>query len=183
MRRGRRRGPQPLGPLAEGLLQRMDPDGSRHKARAVTAWTEIAGPDVGAHTRGFSLERGELTVFVDSNVWATELQAMSEDYRSKLNQALGEEAVGRLRFVVSRRVREGHEVQPLPAPALSGPVRAPRAPLDEAERAQIEHAAAGIQDESLRRAAVRAMVLDLERRKASRRSSRHKPPEDPENSL
>jgi predicted nucleic acid-binding Zn ribbon protein len=50
------------------------------------AWSTVAGESVCSHTTGAHLRRGELVVYVDSPVWATELSALSEPYRVAINE-------------------------------------------------------------------------------------------------
>jgi len=133
-----------------------------------------------SHTTGAHVSGGTLIVFVDSPVWATELTSMSEQYRVSLNEELGQELVKDVRFSVSRKVSDEqrlvkHEtdldefyreddVEPIP--------------LSDNELAQVKASAERIPDESLREAAIRATVKDLEWKKGvSARNSREKPRE------
>ena len=166
MRRRRRR-LTPIGALSDEFVKKMDPEGRRHRTRVVRAWPTIAGPEVASHTRGLSLRRGELVVFVDSPTWATELSAMSEHYRERLNEEAGQGLVRTMRFAVSRHAPE-EEPSAIEREG-EGPTRAASTPLDESERRQIEHAAGVIADPDLRDAAARAMERDMERKKGRQR--------------
>jgi hypothetical protein len=137
------------------------------RARAVAAWRDVAGDEVAAHAMGFAMRGAELLVYVDSPVWATELTALSERYRSDINTAVGKELVGSMRFTVSKKVSEEHareeERQQIIDSARVYRVEPVLATAQE--RAQIEAMAAGIHDETLREAAVSAAICGLEWRK------------------
>lgn len=103
----RRRKLTHVAAIGDELIEKMDPRGKRHQSRILALWPHIAGPDVADHTRGFALKGGELLVYVDSPAWANELSIMSEEFRARLNQEAGGEAIQTLRFIVSKRAREG----------------------------------------------------------------------------
>ncbi|MDO8915495.1 MAG: DUF721 domain-containing protein [Coriobacteriia bacterium] len=156
-----------VGDAAYGVLQRLDRGGNIERAKAVAAWREIAGDDVSAHAMGYAMREGELVVYVDSPAWATELAALSEQYRSGINTALGKELVSTMRFAVSKKVSEERAWEDARAREeaetrheLVTPV-----PASSQERSQIEAMAAQIHDGALREAAVRAAVRGLEWRK------------------
>ena len=100
----KRREARPIGQLAEEFVARIDPHGRRHEGRVMAAWPSVAGEEVARHTLGFAMTDGELVVMVDSPTWANELSLMSEDYKRRLNEAVGEELVRAVRFSVSKRV-------------------------------------------------------------------------------
>lgn len=161
------RGAGRVGEAARRVLKRLDRGGNMERARAVAAWREVAGEEVAAHAMGFAMRGSELLVYVDSPVWATELAALSERYRSEINAAVGKELVGSMRFAVSKKVSEEHawgEAQRQAAESAQvkrvRPVRA-----TPEERAQIEAMAAAIRDQTLREVAVRAAICGLEWRK------------------
>ena len=158
-----------LGAALEAAVRRLDRKGhaAAVSARVLTAWQRIAGGVVAAHTTGAHLRDGGLVVYVDGNSWATHFTAMSEQYRAAVNEALGEDLVRSVRFVVSRKVAEDHKLRRLDAEAeefyrqdATQPVA-----LTETELAQIEASVAGIPDAELREAVLRATVKDLEWKK------------------
>ena len=82
------------GPLGQGLSQlvgKLDRQsgGAYTQARVGVLWQEIAGPIVTSHTTGAHLRDGTLVIYVDGPAWATELTAMSETYRKRINEELG----------------------------------------------------------------------------------------------
>ena len=156
--------------IAGGLWGRLDRTGeAATKARAIAAWRAAAGDEVSAHARGFALRDRELLVFVDSPVWANELSVLSENYRIAVNERLGKEMVGSIRFTVSRKVDEGlaDEAEDDRRDAdekhdLVAPVRA-----TEAEIEQVREAASGVSNPALRDAVVAAAIAHLEWRKGT----------------
>lgn len=159
----KRRGQQSFGELAGRLLTRIDPEGRRHRAKVVNLWDEVCGPEVAAHARGFSLENGELLVYVDSPGWAQELALLSERFRVRMNEELGEEAVLSIRFFVSRRATEPRPGEE-PADEQGEAEEGPPEPISPTARTRIEEAAQEIEDEGLREAALRAARRDADRR-------------------
>lgn len=154
--------------IAEGMLGGLDRTGEgRERARVVSAWRIVAGAEVFAHARGFVLRDGELVIFVDSPVWANELSMLAEHYRLAVNERVGKEAVGSMRFAVSRRVaeeldqdrldeasvaeKERDKVEPIPATAV--------------EREQVRQLAASIKNAELREAVIAAAMAHLQWRK------------------
>lgn len=158
---------RPVGDAAHDVLQRLDHGGNIERAKAVAAWREIAGAEVTAHAMGYAMRDGELVVYVDSPVWATELAALSEKYRSAVNQELGKELVSSMRFAVSKKVSEERAWEEARAreEAEARPERLAPVPASPQEVSQIEAMAASIHDAALREAAVRAAVRGLEWRK------------------
>lgn len=67
--------------LAEGievLLRAVLPRGEQELRALANEWAAIVGPDLARHTRPAALERGCLTVYVDSSPWLSELQRFAQ---------------------------------------------------------------------------------------------------------
>jgi hypothetical protein len=113
------------------------------------------------------MRQGTLVVYVDSPIWATELTAMSEQYRASINQSLGEEVVREMRFSVSKRVADEqdhrHDEEQLTDFYDADVVES--VPLSDEERAQVESSVSAIKDAELREAVLRATVRDMEWKK------------------
>lgn len=154
-----------IGSVLRSVFRRIDPEGRRDRPRVVDAWRHAAGPEIVRHSLGYDIRSGELVVFVDSQAWATELAAMSEHLRVRLNEGLGEEMVRSIRFAVSKhvaervRARERREA----GERSAEPVR--RLALSPEEVAALERATGAVSSDDLREAVFRAMVRDAERRK------------------
>ncbi|HEY3527542.1 MAG TPA: DciA family protein [Nocardioides sp.] len=52
-------------------------------------WTELVGPEVGAHSRAESFADGKLVVRTDSTAWATQLKLLAPALVRRLNEDLG----------------------------------------------------------------------------------------------
>jgi len=141
---------------------------------------EIVGPAVKGHTTGAYMKDGTLIVYVDSPAWATELTAMSERYRSALNEKIGEELVSGIRFSVSKKVIEQHRIARAEQETDDFYIEddVPSVALTAIEVAQIKVSVSVIEDEELREAVFRATVRDLEWKKGiALRNSREEPPQ------
>jgi hypothetical protein len=157
-----------LASVAGGIMGRLDTDGSgRERARAISAWRQVAGDGVFAHARGFALREGELLVFVDTPVWAQELAALAEIYRTGINERLGKEVVGSIRFAVSRKVEEASRFDQ--EDAYAEEVRSADAvepvPLTEEEREAVEAMAGVVANDDLRKSVTAAAIAHFEWRK------------------
>lgn len=158
-----------LGSSLDHLVKRLDrkSGGGLLQTRAAQAWYRLAGDSVTSHTTGAHVRDGEMVVYVDSSVWATELSALAEEYRTRINAEIGEESVKSMRFVVSRKVGEQRQVERAEeeTAAFYTEDKVQSVPLTDAERAQVDASAAQIEDEDLREAVVAATVADLEWKK------------------
>jgi hypothetical protein len=169
-----------LDSALNGLLGRLDRknSGAWTAAKVAVLWADVAGPIVNAHTTGVHLRDGTLVVYVDSHARANDLSALSERYRVAMNSGLGKESVKKVSFTVSRKVSDERRLQVAEEETAEfyreddvEPV-----PLTPTERAQVEASAAGIPDERLREAVIRATVKDLEwKRGIAQRNSREEP--------
>lgn len=161
---------RPTTSLRQGLkklMSSLDKNGLLTTAGIIEVWDDVVGPEIAGHTFVSKLKDGELVVLVDSPVWSAELNAMAEPLKKRLTQELGQESVKSLRFTVSRRVSLEREERAVRADAESGygGVKVDPAPLSSAELKAVQRSVAGIENEALREAALRATVSDLERKK------------------
>lgn len=165
-----RRGKQlNLGEGLEKLERALDGKGKASTAaRIVGVWCEAVGPQIAGHTGDPVLRsHGELVVAVDSPVWATELAAMSEPLRCKINAALGKEAVRSVRFTVGKLAERPGESASIGTSPHEAEGESPKAGLSDAESEAIAASAAAISDPKLREAAIRATTRHLERSKGT----------------
>ncbi|MBE0416330.1 MAG: DUF721 domain-containing protein [Coriobacteriia bacterium] len=170
-----------VGEAMRSLIRSSDRAGGLLKARATEVWAEVVGPDIARHTVGMGVRAGELNVHVDSHAWATQLTLMADDLRKRVNEALGENAVRHIRFTVSRVVAEkrDQETSEREAGRRYGGERVEPVSVTVEERREIEEAAAGIENESLREAAIRARIRDRELKKGrEKRGASQGPPGD-----
>lgn len=171
-----------LGQALAGIMGRLDrkSGGALTQLKVMKAWQVVAGERVLEHTTGAHLRAGELVVFVDSPVWATELSALSEKYREAVQAEIGEIRVSGVRFAVSKKVAEtarlsAEESQTEEKREDPGP---DPVALTDVERAQVEASAAEIPDDRLREAVIRATVADLERKKGIAEQKRRERPRE-----
>ena len=75
-----------------GLRQRVD------EARAVETWAHLAGPAILRVTDSVSVRNGVLTVRLTSAMWRHHLHQQREEWRQKLNAALGREVIDEVVF-------------------------------------------------------------------------------------
>lgn len=158
-----------LGSSLGALVNRLDrkSGGGYLQSRVGDAWIKTAGPAVTAHTTGAHIREGELVVFVDSPLWATELSALSEHYRESVNQELGERLIRTVRFTVSRSVEKEKRIERVLSESEEHLTEDRVNPIEltDGEMAQIEASVSTIPDEELRRAVLRATVADLQWKK------------------
>ncbi|MBS3956611.1 MAG: DUF721 domain-containing protein [Clostridiales bacterium] len=167
---GRGGGPERLG---EVLARIAKPLGYGRAVKAIQiadAWEQVAGEEIASRTGRVSFRDGELSVSVDSHAWATQLGALSEELRIRLNSALGDPIVHRVRFTVGGPDRDGASgaTQRSQKGGRSATRRVDRKPLDLEDAEAIEGSAAIIKSETLRSAAISATKSDMEWKKARR---------------
>ena len=158
-----------LGSALGKLIKRLDrSSGGWRNVQASELWPEVVGPQIASHTGRVFLRGGELVVSVDSPIWASELSAMSEMLKERLNSALGKEEVRSVRFSVSREV----SVQRMWAEreerdAREHALRVTPVSLTADELARVRESVSAIDNRELREAAFRATVKHLEWSKGS----------------
>ena len=90
-----RAAPRPLaGALAE-LTGSLAPASTL--ARVQEVWERVVGPAVAASARPTGEREGVLSITCDAAVWAQELDLMSAELVSRLNESLGGERIRELR--------------------------------------------------------------------------------------
>ena len=90
----RRKGPRPVGFALDALADALEPPTVLAAVQRV--WPDVAGSFAGV-SEPVSERDGVLTVACDSAVRASELDLMSELVLTRLNAALGRDAVRRLK--------------------------------------------------------------------------------------
>jgi hypothetical protein len=68
-----------------------------------SAWPQIVGATLAAHTRPLRCESGRLEVAADAKTWQNQLDEMKADFCGRVNQAWGSTLIREVRFVVPRR--------------------------------------------------------------------------------
>ena len=95
-------------------------------AQVFAAFMEVLGEQMRKHCKPTRLDRGELTVAVDSATWRQQLVFFTDELKRKLNTALGAPRITAIRLVHGRPLTD-YEVA---APRAPTPKRA----LTDAER-------------------------------------------------
>lgn len=168
--------------LSDGIGEMLSSVRSRQPEMVVSArnakvWREVAEPAAFEHTDAVYTVAGtagsQVVVYVDANIWATELGLQAEFLRLKMNLKLSEgagvgadpEPIKKLRFAASKEKYRGKrpcdvsvEKQLLDEGMHfeGDPVE-----LSAEEEAEVEAACASIEDARLRKAAVDAMKAGL----------------------
>jgi predicted nucleic acid-binding Zn ribbon protein len=67
---------------------------------ALTAWPEVVGPAIAAHTTAKGVRDQTLTVEVDGPEWTTQLRFLEADVVARLAAVVGPGVVARIHYVV-----------------------------------------------------------------------------------
>ncbi|MDO8211453.1 DUF721 domain-containing protein [Conexibacter sp. CPCC 206217] len=97
----RRRGPRPLGEALGALQASLAP--ATLLAEVQRVWPAVAGEAIAREAEPVSERSGTVTVACRAAVWAQELDLMAPMLIGKLNEAIGREAVQKLRCVTGSR--------------------------------------------------------------------------------
>ncbi len=90
--------PQPLGKVLENFLRGSALQEGLERQGALTAWPEIVGPEIAAHSWAEALQDGVLRVRVESSVWAQELAMLERRIIAEFESRMGQGSVREIRF-------------------------------------------------------------------------------------
>jgi predicted nucleic acid-binding Zn ribbon protein len=90
-----RAAPRPLGQALDRLTASLAP--ATTLARVQALWAEVAGATIAAAATPSAEYQGVLTLRCNSSVWAQELDLLAVDLLPRLNQALGDDLLHKLR--------------------------------------------------------------------------------------
>lgn len=108
-------GPRAVGALMPRLTRAAFKARSPAAAQIMADWPMLVGPQLAATTAPRKFQGGTLTIGCTGPV-AIELQHVAGEIITRLNQALGKEAVQRLRFVQDFNPRPAPPSRPAPLP-------------------------------------------------------------------
>lgn len=131
-------------------------------------WEKVVSEEVLNHTDTviFDRKKGEMVVYVDSQIWAAELTAQKELYRMRINHHYGDDTVNEIRFRISREVKRNKEIRRIEKEDPYYRIdNVPSVSLTEEELEKAEDSVSGIKDLKLRKALLKAMIKDLEWKK------------------
>jgi predicted nucleic acid-binding Zn ribbon protein len=78
------RDPATLGETLSGLTSSLGWDTTLSQSELLSAWQEVAGPEVAAHSTPTGIEDGLLRVSCDSTAWAAQLRLMRTQILTKI---------------------------------------------------------------------------------------------------
>jgi len=96
-RRSSPRGPRPLAEAFGALAEELRPDTLLADVQRI--WSGTVGEAIAAQAQPTTERAGVITVSCAASVWAQELDLMAPQIIARLNAALGQDAVRRLRCV------------------------------------------------------------------------------------
>jgi predicted nucleic acid-binding Zn ribbon protein len=94
-----RQAPRPLSLALEGFTATLAPASTL--ARVQACWEMVVGPSIAAAATPISERDGVLSVRCEAAVWSQELELMAADLLTRLNAALDEQLLHKLRCRVS----------------------------------------------------------------------------------
>lgn len=100
MKRKRMAKPAPLGGVLKEALKASHIDVDLELYGLWEHWAEAVGPVIEKNARPAAIKGRLLLVNVSSAPWIQQLQYLKEELIQKLNQALGRDAVGDIRFKI-----------------------------------------------------------------------------------
>ncbi|NNE70836.1 MAG: DUF721 domain-containing protein [Rhodothermales bacterium] len=90
--------PSQLGSLLSDLVDDLGLAGRLDEAKVEETWKQVVGPQAGRVTRRVRMHGGTLTVYLTDATWRHALHAQRAEWRERLNDALGSEAVSEIVF-------------------------------------------------------------------------------------
>ena len=93
---------QKAGDLLGGAVRKMKrPEATI--AWLASAWPTIVGKMLAAHTRPLRCENGRLEIAADRKDWKSQLEPMTQEFCTRINQAWGGKLVKEVKFVATPR--------------------------------------------------------------------------------
>jgi predicted nucleic acid-binding Zn ribbon protein len=92
---------QKAGEILGDALRRLNcPEAAL--AWLTSAWPNIVGPALAAHTRPVRSINGRLELLADSKIWQQQLESMQRELCNRVNQSWGASLVREVAFVTSK---------------------------------------------------------------------------------
>lgn len=111
--------PTPIGSVAADLVADRGWSRPLSEARLFSAWAEIVGTEVAAHSSPSALRQGELRVSAVSTAWATQLRLLQGTLLARIVAEVGPDVVTRI--VVTGPVAPSWKHGPRSVPGARGP--------------------------------------------------------------
>lgn len=97
------RPPRRVGASLDSITRALGAPDAASLKTLFDRWDDLAGPELGAHTRPLSLVQSVLSVAVDDPAWAAQLSYSEGTLLRRLEEVLGTGAVTRVRVRVRPR--------------------------------------------------------------------------------
>jgi predicted nucleic acid-binding Zn ribbon protein len=94
-----RRSPRQVGPAVDRLRDQVAPQTPLSEVQRV--WAKAVGPEIARHAQPTGERGGVLVVSCAASVWAQELDLLAPAILERLNEALGDRRLTRLRCVAT----------------------------------------------------------------------------------
>lgn len=98
-----RKGPEKVGDILGGFLEKVGLREAVVRAEAVEEWQERVGDAIGRVTRAQGVRDTTLIVEVRSSSWLMELNLMKEEILRKINEGRSEGLIERIVFVLAEK--------------------------------------------------------------------------------
>jgi predicted nucleic acid-binding Zn ribbon protein len=92
------RDPSGLGDVLESVTHTLGWTSPLARGELITAWPELVGVDIAAHSEPAGIDDGVLTVQCDSTAWATQLRIMRADILTTILRRYPDAQVSSIRF-------------------------------------------------------------------------------------
>jgi predicted nucleic acid-binding Zn ribbon protein len=87
-----------IGAAIEGAVAKLGLTAKFQEQRALSLWSEIVGEQAAEVTEAYRIQHGELLVSVNHATWRYHLMFERENFRQRINEAVGAEVVRFIRF-------------------------------------------------------------------------------------
>jgi predicted nucleic acid-binding Zn ribbon protein len=99
----KKRRPDRLGDVMDGVLKRAGIADRVAQARVIPEWRSLVGDQIARATEPLSVTpQGTLFVAVTTNAWMTELSLLEPELLRRLNQRTGETPIRKIRWQIRR---------------------------------------------------------------------------------
>lgn len=85
-----------LGAVIDRLLKAYGLEDGYYAAAVITHWEKLMGPAIARRTKEIRLDRGTLTIYLDSSTLRQELSFAKEKIADRINKELGQRLVAKV---------------------------------------------------------------------------------------
>jgi predicted nucleic acid-binding Zn ribbon protein len=69
-----------------------------------SSWPQIVGKTLAGHTRPLRCQNGHLDIAADAKAWQKQLEHMTSDFCTRINEAWGSKLIREVKFVALKRI-------------------------------------------------------------------------------